>query len=134
MIDYRLKLEKHLRRKLRSNEIVHHIDGDSLNNRLSNLQIVSRTEHITIHRNIKRKSNWKKNTKIYKDNKQSFQLSDFENSIDLLFSDYQKEIIFKRLLNKECSKVDNETYSRCIKKKLKAIINNDIQDICKSLL
>jgi hypothetical protein len=43
-------MEEHLGRKLNSNEIVHHIDGNKANNDISNLQIVTRAEHINIHR------------------------------------------------------------------------------------
>lgn len=46
----RLLMEDHLGRELTSDEIVHHIDGDSLNNEIENLQVVSRAEHIRIHR------------------------------------------------------------------------------------
>lgn len=36
-------------RKLRSDEIVHHIDGNKLNNDISNLEVLSRSEHNRIH-------------------------------------------------------------------------------------
>ena len=46
---HRQVVEKVIGRKLLSNEIVHHIDGDKQNNSPDNLQIVSRSEHIKIH-------------------------------------------------------------------------------------
>lgn len=48
--EHRAVMEKFLGRKLYSSEIVHHIDGDKLNNDIKNLKLVSRKEHIAIHR------------------------------------------------------------------------------------
>ena len=41
-LEHRKVLEEHLGRKLKSEEIVHHIDGDKQNNDLNNLQIMTR--------------------------------------------------------------------------------------------
>ncbi len=46
---YRKKAEKISGRKLKPNEMVHHIDGDWRNNKLENLSIVSKSEHARIH-------------------------------------------------------------------------------------
>lgn len=45
-------------RKLRSDEVVHHIDGNKLNNDISNLEVLSRSEHNRIH--AKENQNFKK--------------------------------------------------------------------------
>ena len=45
-------MEQRLGRKLESNEIVYHIDGDKYNNELSNLEVITRTE--LLKRNKKR--------------------------------------------------------------------------------
>lgn len=42
---HRRIMENHLGRKLTSNEVVHHINGDKLDNRLENLVVVTRSEH-----------------------------------------------------------------------------------------
>lgn len=42
-------MQEHLGRKLDINEVVHHIDGNTLNNELSNLQVMSRSEHSRLH-------------------------------------------------------------------------------------
>ena len=46
---HRTLMEKHIGRKLLPTEIVHHINFDKLDNRIENLQIVSRSEHNKIH-------------------------------------------------------------------------------------
>lgn len=48
--EHRLVMEKKLGRELLSSEIVHHIDGDKLNNDPDNLIITNRSEHIDEHR------------------------------------------------------------------------------------
>ncbi len=48
--EHRLVMERFLGRKLLTEEQVHHIDRDTLNNSPSNLQVLSRSEHLKIHR------------------------------------------------------------------------------------
>lgn len=43
-------MEEKLGRKLSSDEIVHHKDGNKLNNNPDNLEITNRREHMNIHR------------------------------------------------------------------------------------
>lgn len=45
-------MEKELGRKLESNEVVYHIDGDKYNNELNNLEVITRAE--LLKRNEKR--------------------------------------------------------------------------------
>lgn len=47
---HRAIMEKHIGRKLHYNEIVHHINHNKLDNRIENLQIVSRAEHVRLHK------------------------------------------------------------------------------------
>lgn len=42
-------VENHIGRKLLENEVVHHIDGDKLNNNIENLDICSVSEHNNCH-------------------------------------------------------------------------------------
>ena len=50
LISYpKLIMEEYLGRKLLDNEIVHHIDGNPLNNDISNLQVLTYEEHNRLH-------------------------------------------------------------------------------------
>lgn len=46
---HRRLMEMHLKRSLSEDEIVHHKDGNSMNNAIENLQLCSRGEHMIIH-------------------------------------------------------------------------------------
>jgi len=46
VLEHRMLMEKKLGRKLNSNDIVHHLDGDTLNNSLANLIVTTRAEHM----------------------------------------------------------------------------------------
>lgn len=43
-------MEERLGRKLERHEVVHHIDGDRFNNDLSNLRLMTRAAHTSLHR------------------------------------------------------------------------------------
>jgi len=46
---HRAVMEKKLGRPLTTDEIVHHIDGDRFNNKLENLELHTRSSHMSIH-------------------------------------------------------------------------------------
>jgi len=57
---HRYLLEKHIGRNLKKGEIVHHKDGNPLNNLISNLELMSQAEHLKIHKPKKVLIDWSK--------------------------------------------------------------------------
>lgn len=50
VIEQRYVMEKHLGRKLRDDEVVHHKDKDTLNNDITNLVVVKKNKHKALHK------------------------------------------------------------------------------------
>jgi hypothetical protein len=47
---HRFIMEQFLGRKLKRNEIIHHKDGNKLNNEISNLEIMTQVQHLNLHK------------------------------------------------------------------------------------
>lgn len=47
--EHRVIIEKAIGRTLSNNEVVHHINGEKKDNRIENLEILSKSEHIKLH-------------------------------------------------------------------------------------
>lgn len=122
--EHRYIMEQFLGRKLKSNEIVHHIDGNKRNNNLSNLEILTRSEHARLHKPYKyfteltkqKISNIKKN-KTLKNSRKVKQLDVKTNKILNVFN---STIEASRFINKKngdghirqcCNKVRKTAYS-----------------------
>jgi hypothetical protein len=59
MLEHRYIMSEHLKRPLNSKEVIHHIDENRSNNKLSNLLLLSISEHTKLHFFKKRKLNQK---------------------------------------------------------------------------
>jgi len=59
---HRYVVEQFLGRKLTSEEHVHHKDKNTLNNSIDNLQVVSRSEHMSLHGPDRRQQIWQKDS------------------------------------------------------------------------
>lgn len=49
MFEHRHIMEQYIDRTLKKNEVVHHINGDPMDNRIENLQLMKRSEHTSLH-------------------------------------------------------------------------------------
>jgi hypothetical protein len=49
ILEHRYIMEQHIGRRLERSEVVHHINGDILDNRIENLQLMTRGQHVTLH-------------------------------------------------------------------------------------
>ena len=56
---HRKVMEEKIGRRLRSDEIVHHIDGNKLNNDPNNLELTNRSDHMKIHKDDINKCRYK---------------------------------------------------------------------------
>lgn len=61
---HRAVMEEHIGRRLSPDEVVHHIDGNKMNNDISNLEVMSRKEHSSLHRKKELKEGKKLFTKL----------------------------------------------------------------------
>ena len=116
-MDYREKIEKHIGRKLKSEEIIHHKDGGSCNDNLDNLD---KKKHLS-------REEWENLAS-------SILVEDFYKCLGIFFTPRMKDIILKKLYSEKMSKTEKEYYSRIIKKRLYALTNSTLQKIANILV
>ena len=130
-MDYREIVEKDLGRKLLSTEIVHQKDGNQHNNKLSNLEITNRNEHLK-KKHLTSKD-WEKVIQDLLVDNINITAQNFNNALDILFTFRQKEIIFRKIYGFRLSKTEKEYYSRIIKKKIRAVASTTLYRIARIL-
>jgi hypothetical protein len=130
--NYRVKMEKHLGRKLKKTEIVHHRDGDSTNDRLVNLEIVSRQEHRARLR--KRQEDYSNETLEMIKNKTLIPRPTANELLQRLFTPRQVQLIYKKLYSEKMSKTENEMFSRIIKKRLAVLVDDEVRRIASAII
>lgn len=54
ILNSRFKMEKHIKRSLMPTEVIHHIDGDYTNDKMSNLMLLRRNDHSKLHNQLRR--------------------------------------------------------------------------------
>lgn len=55
VLHHRIIMENYLGRLLSSEEVVHHINGDKLDNRIENLELLSVSKHVSLHGRLRGK-------------------------------------------------------------------------------
>ena len=132
MENYREIVEKHIGRKLKSNEHIHHKDGDSHNNKIENLEILSPKEHAP--KRIKILDNGKEECVKFVQRETDMRAEDLNKAFNIFFPLRQKQLIFRRLNKMPFSKTEIEYYSRVIKKKLVGLANMTLHKIAQMLM
>lgn len=92
-------IENHIKRKLNKNEVVHHKNFDRSDNRLENLELMSRSEHTTLHTAIRLYKNKNAFYDIFESNMRTNEISNKYGIDRHLIPKYRKkkELYYKLL-------------------------------------
>ena len=54
ILEHRYVMQQELGRLMEENEIVHHINGNKLDNRIGNLELMTRSQHMRLHNHLRK--------------------------------------------------------------------------------
>lgn len=100
--EHRHIMEQHLNKKLNYNETIHHINGNGKDNRIENLEIISRSQHT--------KNQWKK---YRKNNNVHLKCPWCQKDFNLLPSEYKQKSNNKQMF---CSRSCSSKYYNNVEK------------------